>query len=386
MNGIYLDNSATTALCESAKARLSDALDHYGNPSSLHFAGVESAKILQGARDTLISSFGVRPSPSAEYGAIFTSCGTEANNLALRGVINAKNRKFMPKIITTDSEHPSILETLSSLEREGKAEVVRLATSGGSIDEDAFLAALDERTVLVSIMRVNNETGAVYDVPRLFELAKAKNPAILTHTDMTQAYLKVQTGLKNVDMATISGHKIHAPKGVAALIVKSELVKKKSIVPIMFGGGQESGFRSGTENIPGIAALHGAIEEGVAAQKSGESEKLRELREKFISALPDEVRVNEPKVCAPHIISITLPGIKSQTMLSYLSQNGICVSSGSACASHGNHKSYVLSAFGLSPKDADCTLRISLSRFTTEEELLYTAEMIKNGCEKLIRF
>ena len=386
MNGVYLDNSATTALCESAKARLSDALEHYGNPSSLHFAGVEAAKILQGARDALLSSFGIRTAPNAGYGVIFTSCGTEANNLAARGVINAKNRRFLPKIITTDSEHPSILETLSALEKEGKAEIVKLATKGGSIDESEFCAALDDRTVLVSIMRVNNETGAIYDIPRLFALAKAANPAIITHTDMTQAYLKVPTELKNVDMATISGHKIHAPKGVAALIVSHELVKKKSIVPIMFGGGQESGFRSGTENIPGIAALHGAIEEGTNALKDGESERLRDLREKFIAALPGEVRVNQPKVCAPHIISVTLPGIKSQTMLSYLSQNGICVSSGSACASHGNHKSYVLSAFGLSPKDADCTLRISLSRFTAEKELLYAAETIKDGCDKLIRF
>ena len=388
METVYLDNSATTPVCAKAKARMLDALGSVGNPSSLHFEGVRARKIINEARDALLLSLGVRPSPTAAYKAIFTSCGSESNDLALRGVLTAKNRKFVPRVITTDSEHPSVLETLAAFEKDGKAEVYRLSTAGGKILESELRNALNERTVLVSIMTVNNETGAVYDIKRLFFLVKSFDPAIITHTDMTQGFMKIRIpgGISalNADMATVSGHKIHAPKGVAALIVKSDLVGKGRISPTIHGGGQEDGMRSGTENLPGIAALHGAIEE--CKDFRDFEERALALRERFIRALPDEVKVNQPELFAPHIISLRMPRIKSQTMLSYLSSKGVCVSSGSACSSHKNTGSYVLAAYGLTPDEADSTVRISTSAYTTAEELDAAAAAITEGCRTLIRF
>lgn len=390
MGVIYLDNSATTRVSELARLRMLDALEHYGNPSSLHSEGMSARAILNGSREALLAALGVRGGANAPFKIIFTSCGTESNNLALRGVVNAKEHKVKPKMITTDSEHPSVLEPLSDMERAGKIDVVRLSTKGGVIDEGELKAAVDERTLLVSIMLVNNETGAIYDVERLFSLARSIKPDVITHSDMTQGFLKVIPGRiyasKNTDMITVSGHKIHAPKGIAALAVRSELFRSKRIAPIVFGGGQEDGFRSGTENMPGIAALHGAVEEGFDRLRSGFEDQMSALRDGFCAALPGEITVNRPPRCAPHIISLTLPGIKSQTMLSFLSQKGICVSAGSACSSHGNHGSYVLAAYGLTPKQADCTVRVSLSAFTAAGELSLAAEALAEGVAKLIRF
>jgi len=390
METVYLDNSATTLVCARSRERMLDALDHVGNPSSLHFEGVRARRIINEARSALLEALGVRPTPAPEYKVIFTSCGTESNDLALRGVLTAKNRKFIPRVITANSEHPSVLETLTCLEKEGKAEIIKLSTKGGAIDEGELKNALNERTVLVSIMTVNNETGAVYDIKKLFSLVKSVNPAIITHTDMTQGFMKIKLSggipALKADAVTVSGHKIHAPKGVAALIVKSDLVKRGQISPILRGGGQEEGMRSGTENLPGIAALHGAIEECKAALDSGFEERISNLRGRFVAALPDEVTINQPKSFAPHIISLTMPRIKSQTTLSFLSSKGICVSSGSACSSHKNTGSYVLAAYGLTPAEADSTVRISLSVYTTAEELDAAAAAITEGCRTLVRF
>ena len=383
---IYLDNSATTALCPEAEGAIRDAIVGFGNPSSLHSAGQAARKTVETARKQLLAALDVRLPDTRRV--IFTSCGTEANNLAIFGTIRAKSFRFLPRVITTDSEHPSILETLRYLEGRKEIELCCLSTRGGKIELSELDAALNERTVLLSLMQVNNETGAVYDVEAAFRLAKRKIPTVITHTDLTQGFLKVlpKGGYDKMgaDLITLSGHKIHAPKGIGALIVSAELLKAKRLVPHLFGGGQEGNLRSGTENVMGIAALGAAAKAGKATA-AADIERVSALRAKLIRALPDSVRINTPHAAAPHIVSLILPRIKSQTALNALSAKGICISSGSACASHGGHGSYVLLAFGLTPDEADCTLRISLSRFTTDQELLTAAEAIREVCDTLIQ-
>ena len=383
---IYLDNSATTPLCPEAVEAVQKAVTCYGNPSSLHSMGLDARKIVEEARKNLLSALDVRV--PATRRVFFTSCGTEANNLTLYGVIRAKKFRFLPRIITTDSEHPSILEPLRDLEARGEAEIVKLSTKEGKLDLAELDAALNERTVLVTLMQVNNETGAVYDIASAFKLAKRKVPTVLTHTDLTQGFLKVlPTGgydKLGADLMTVSGHKIHAPKGIGALIVSADLLKAKRLIPHLYGGGQEGGLRSGTENVMGIAALGAAAKAGKATAIA-DLQRMKEMRERFIELLPETVRVNKPAAAAPHIVSLTLPRIKSQSALNALSAKGIFVSSGSACSSHGGHGSYVLLAFGLSPENADCTLRVSLSRFTTDPELLTAAKAIREVCDTMIQ-
>ncbi len=381
---IYLDNSATTPLCASAKEAIDRAIQTYANPSSLHAAGLEAHKLIDTARTQLLSSLGLSADRTRKV--IFTSGGTEANNLAIFGVIRAKNFKFLPQIITTDSEHPSLLEPLESLSAQGLAEVVKLPTTGGKIDRSLLASLVCERTILVSIMSANNETGALYDVKGAFDTVKCINPSTVTHTDAVQAFLKTNVNFRSLkaDLITVSGHKINAPKGVGALIVSGDIIKAKKIVPIILGGGQESNFRSGTENVMGISAL------GAAAQHNKEKlssfiQKTTELSELFISLLPSEIKVNRPENHAPHIISITLPRIKSETALHFLSGKGIYVSSGSACASNGRHKSYVLSAYGLSDTDTDCTLRVSLSDTLSENDIRISVKVLWEALDKLVR-
>lgn len=383
---IYLDNSATTPLCPEAVEAIQTAIVCYGNPSSLHAMGISARKAVEDARKALLAALDVRVPTTRRV--FFTSCGSEANNMALFGIIRAKKFRFLPRIITTDSEHPSILEPLRHLEEHGEAEIVKISTKGGKLDLTELESALNERTVLLTLMQVNNETGAIYDISAAFKLAKRKIPTILTHTDLTQGFLKVLPvggyDKLGADLITVSGHKIHAPKGIGALIVSADVLKAKRLIPHLYGGGQEGGLRSGTENVMGITALGAAAKAGKATA-TADCQRMKALRELLIENLPDSIRVNAPAVAAPHIVSLTLPRIKSQSALNALSAKGIYVSSGSACSSHGGHGSYVLLAFGLSPEDADCTLRVSLSRFTTDPELLAAAEAIREVCDTMIQ-
>ncbi len=383
---IYLDNSATTYLCPEAKDALSRAVELCANPSSLHAAGQIAHKAVEEARAALLAALDVRLPATRKV--IFTSCGSEANNLAIFGTVRAKKFRHLPRIITTDSEHPSILEPLKALEARGEAEVVKLSTQGGKLDLAELDAALNERTVLLSVMLVNNETGAVYPVAEAFALAHRKIPGLLCHTDLTQGFLKVlpKGGYDKLgaDLLTVSGHKIHALKGIGALVVTKDVLKAKRLIPCLYGGGQEDGLRSGTENVAGILTLGAAAKAGRASAPA-DIARMADLRQMLRSALPDSVQVNVPATPAPHILSIRLPRIKSQTALNALSAKGIYVSSGSACAAHGGHGSYVLLGFGLTPDEADCTLRISLSRYTTDQELLAAAKAIREVCDTLIQ-
>ena len=359
------------------------AMEAFGNPSSLHSLGLSAEKIVTASRDAIFSALNIRNKDA--YRLYFTSSGSEANNQVLFGAAKAKNFRFTPRIITTDSEHPSVLEPLSVLKNSG-VEIVTLSTKGGKISLDEVREAVNERTILISIMAVNNETGAIYDLKSIFSLAKRLNPQIITHTDCVQGFLKIPFSPETVmaDAVSLSAHKIHGPKGVGALLLSKALITAKRVTPLIYGGGQEGGMRSGTENVIGIAGFGAAAKEAAASLTTFREEALA-LREAFLSALPQEVKVNKPEKFAPHIISITLPRLRSETLLHRLSAEGIFVSSGSACASNKKGSNYVLPAFGLSSEDADSTLRISLSRNTTKEDLLFTAERIAAAMNELIK-
>ncbi len=386
MREIYLDNSATTPICEDAKIKMNEAMECYGNPSSLHSKGFDSSKMIIDARNKILTSLFVRNGKPENL--IFTAGGTEADNLALMGVAYAKTRRAN-RIITTDSEHSAIENTLKVLENDG-FEVVRLTTKNGVIDIDEFTSAMNKNTLLVTMMHVNNETGAVYNIKECFKIAKQVNPDVVTHTDAVQSYMKLKVSPTELcaDLISISAHKIHGPKGIGALYVSPDVIKKKQIKAIIYGGGQEFGFRSGTENLIGIAGFGAAAYRGFK-NLAKDVTTMRELRTYALEKLSSlNVRVNLPKgECAPHIINITLPSIKSETMLHHLSAKGIYVSSGSACSSNSATKkiSRALRGFGLTDFDADCSMRISLSPFSKKEDIDELILALSEGIDKLVK-
>lgn len=384
MKEIYFDNSATTALTPAVKAAMCEAMECFGNPSSLHARGTEAALALRTARSEVGAALGERFLREGQL--IFTSCGTEATALALQGCAHAKARRTARTILTTDSEHPSVEENLKRLEAEGFT-VVRVSTKGGVPDMQTVREHCTRDLFMVSMMLVNNETGAEYPVGEVFRAARAGNPDCICHTDAVQGFLKVPFTAKSLgaDLITLSAHKIHGPKGVGALYVAPEMLTKKKIVPFLPGGGQESGLRSGTENTVGIAGFAAAVREGTA-HFSADAARMRAVSEHLIAGLTERgLRVNLPPVRAPHIVSLTLPDVKSETMLHFLSERGIAVSSGSACSSHAKHPSRTLLAFGLSPAQADCTLRVSLSAENTMQEADALLAALDAGLASLVR-
>ncbi len=385
MKEIYLDNSATTPLCETAVEKMNQAMRTYGNPSSLHAVGLAAQKLVDEAREIIGNLLGVRMMKPGEL--IFTSCGTEANNLAICGVAYAKRRRTAAKIITTDSEHPSVEKALELLEADGFT-VSRISTRGGVLNFEQLERELDNNVLLVTMMMVNNETGAMYDVARAFSLVRQRCPSAVTHCDAVQGFLKLRFNpmALGADLVSISSHKIHGPKGVGALYISRDILKQKKIVTRLPGGGQEFGFRSGTENVIGIAGFGGAAME-VGRELDAKIEKMASLREYAILKLSAlDVNLNIPLgKCAPHIINFTLPHLKSETMLHYLSGDGIYVSGGSACSSHSHAPSPTLLAFGLSPFDAENSIRVSLSEYNTEEDIDIFVNRLKNGLNVLVR-
>jgi cysteine desulfurase len=385
MPTIYLDNSATTPLCGEAVNAMTEAMGCFGNPSSLHGVGQSAHLLLNRARGQVAAALGVKAVKPSEL--IFTSCGTEASALAIFGTVYAKARRVGRRVITTDCEHPSVEEAMKRLEADG-LEVLRIPTHRGVLDTEAAIAALSEPTILVSMMMVNNETGACFDVAKVFAAAKAKDSRTVTHCDAVQGFLKVPftpAGIR-ADLVTVSAHKIHGPKGVGALYVHPDMVKTKRIIPFLPGGGQESGLRSGTENVIGICGFGAAAQAGFASRAS-DMAKMTALRERLEGKLAAMgVQMNIPAAArAPHILNLTLPDIKSQTMLNFLSAKGICVSSGSACSSHSTKVSPSLAAFGLSAHEADCSLRVSLSAQNTEAEVDALCEALETGIATLVR-
>lgn len=381
---IYLDNSATTPLSPAVKEKIVQMLDVYGNPSSLHSLGQRAEAELKTAREALLSALGARP---REGEFVFTSSGTEATSLAFFGCARAKERRDASRILITDSEHPSVKNTAAQLSKEG-FEIVQIPTRGGVLDMAALEAALDKKIFLASFMLVNNETGARYDVESAFRAIRAEYPDAITHCDAVQGFMKVMFTPSSLgaDFITVSGHKLHAPKGVGGLYISADIIKKKKISPFIFGGGQEKGMRSGTENTIGIAAFGTAVNDikQKRAQNATHLEQLYLYATEKLEALG--LRINRPEGArVSHIINLTLPRIKSETMLHFLSADGIFVSSGSACSSHSKNPSSALIAFGLTPEDADCSLRISLSEYNTKQDIDALVASLSTALERLVR-
>lgn len=382
---IYLDNSATTALCGQARQAMIEAMDRYGNPSSKHQLGLDAERMVEVARAQVASALGVRPGVGQIY---FTASGTEANNLAILGSVYAKERRTGNRIVTTEGEHSSVEAVMQKLERDG-FEVIRIPTKNGVLDMEFAARAIDKGTLLVSAMMVNNETGALYDLKSLFALAKRNNPSVVTHCDAVQGFMKAifSPAAIGADLLTVSSHKIHGPKGVGALYVSAEILKAKKLIPVTLGGGQEGGMRSGTENVIGIAGFGAAA---AAAQSSLRADlahmtRLRTYLEGGLAQI-EGVTLNLPVgTRAPHVVNLTLPDIKSETMLNYLSAKDIYVSSGSACSSHGHATSRALAAFGLTAERADCALRISLCPSNTEADADALCRALADGVRTLVR-
>ena len=387
IKSIYLDNSATTRISDVALAKYNEvSLGNFGNPSSLHGLGFNAEREIEAARKNILTSLGVR-----DASVIFTASGSEANNLALIGRALAKERYMRgAKIITTEGEHASVDEPLARLEKMG-FRIAKIPTVGGRLDLDALRREMTGDVILVSMMMVNNETGALYDIKGAAAIVKAGAKDALVHIDATQSYMKMPMNMRTLgaDMITISSHKIGGPKGVGALVVGSAVMKAKGLAPIILGGGQEGGMRSGTENVPGIAAFGAAVGEEMK-NLAKNVEKMGSLRGYLIEKLTrdatfSEISITSPENHAPHILNITLPKIKSETMLHYLSAEGIFVSSGSACSSNSKHVSSALVAFGRSEAEADCSIRISFSHENTREDVDALCEALKGGLSRLAR-
>ncbi len=391
MKTVYFDNSATTPLLPEVKAAMVDAMELYGNPSSLHSMGAAAEKAVSAARKTILSALGVRQiSKITEQSLIFTAGGTEADNLALMGVAAAKTFPAGKKIIISDSEHPAVIEPAEVLAKRG-FNIIKIPTKNGVPDYRMIEDAADKDTILASFMLVNNETGAIYDIKRISQIVKGKNPSAIIHTDCVQGFMNLPFSPRTLgaDLISVSAHKIGGPKGVGALYVAPEILVKKQLSPIIFGGGQEFGTRSGTENVLGIIGFGEAVSANMA--HFDESEKAKnELYSYLVSALSDksrfpDIKLNIPEDHAPNIISITLPNIKSETMLHGLSAEGIFISSGSACASNTGHKSHVLRAYGLSEREIDCTIRVSLGGANTTEEGEFFLRVFEEKLKTLVR-
>lgn len=382
---IYFDNSATTKMSKGALAVLNEmATDHFGNPSSLHAIGLDAEKKLSSARDILARSIGLLRYTRGEV--VFTSGGTESNNLAILGSVFAKKRQGNEKILTTVGEHSSVEEPLAFLEKLGY-NIVRVPTKGGELDLN-FIRENARGCILASFMHVNNETGALYDLAGAFGIVKELSPEAVTHADCVQSYQKVKFTKKSLgaDLISVSGHKVNGPKGVGALFVGADIIKAKKISPLFYGGGQETGIRSGTENLYSVCAFAKAVSEHM--ENKDESKALEELRQYIVEGAKkiDGVRVNSPKNSAPHIVSLTVFGIRSETLLHYLSKEEIYVSSGSACASNAPKKSSAaLIGFGLDESEADSTVRISLCAQNTREEADKLFLALLNATKALVR-
>ena len=347
---------------------------NFGNPSSLHRAGLDAQLVVDRARKIIADSVGASPE-----NIIFTSGATESNNLALRGASAAYGRKRR-KIVVSAVEHASVDETASALEKSG-FEVVRISPrEDGKIYAADFLAACDENTCLVSMMLVNNETGYILPVKETFSAVKRRFPDIITHCDCVQGYMKlpVRVGALCADLMSLSAHKIHGVKGAGALYIKKGI----RVLPVVTGGKQEKGIRSGTESVPMIAAFAAAAE-ALAPTIAQRSQRASELKKHLLSRLSEipQISVNSPDDGSPYIINISAEGKRSEIMLHFLESREIYVSSGSACSK--GVQSGVLGMFGITGKRADSALRISITAETTENELDLFVSALSEGLEKL---
>lgn len=370
----YLDNSATTCLCSSAKERMVEAINkYYGNPSSLHSAGTAAQRQLDAARAAVAKSL----SCEAEE-IVFTGSGTLANNAAIFGAAHALRRRGN-RIVTTCVEHPSVSECMAQLEKEGFEVIYLKVDKYGKINKSELMQAVNSKTILISLMYVNNEVGSIMPVETARLAVKRAGAPALIHCDAIQAYgkLPIKPSRLGVDLMSASAHKINGPKGVGFLYVR----KGVRLAPYIFGGGQEGKIYSGTQPMPAIMGLHGAVEE--LPDLTAQLEKTTALRDYFVQEAGkiNGIVINSGEDALPYIVNISAIGHPSQTMLNYLSDSGVYVSGGSACAK--GHRSKVLTAMGLAPERIDSALRVSFSRFTTREEVDMLLCALENGVNTL---
>ncbi len=370
----YLDNSATTRVCpEAAGAALEAMTELYGNPSSTHTLGREAKKLLDRSRKQAAEALGCTPGE-----VVFTSCGSESDNWAVLGGAEAMKRRGK-HVISSLVEHDAVRRSLDELEDRG-FQVTRLRpASDGSVPVQAVLDALREDTVLVSLMLVNNETGGVTDIAGIAKALKGAGSQALLHTDAVQGFLKVPFAAKSLgaDLISVSGHKIHAPKGVGALYIRSGLRLK----PFLVGGGQEDGRRAGTEAMPQIAAFGEACRVGKAGMAENVG-KMRQLKEAALTRLREEIpELRWIDSDAPHILSVSLPGWRSEVLMNFLEAREVYVSKSSACKKGG--RSHVLEAIGLDARTIDGAIRIGLSRENTREDIDALCRGLKDARDSL---
>ncbi len=376
MRYIYLDNSATTMVCkEAAQKALEIMTEKYGNPSSLHSKGFEAQKELESAREAAAALI------QAEKDEIyFTSGGTESNNTAVLGAAEALARRGS-RIVTTSVEHSSVIEAMQRLEARGFEVIYLNPDSSGRISTGQLAEVIDKKTILVSIMAVNNETGAVQPIEAVRRLIDRAGAPALFHVDAVQAFGKLPLKPKKtgIDLLSASSHKIHGPKGAGLLYIR----KGARIIPLHYGGEQEKKIRPGTEPIPAICGMGAAIR--ALPDMKQEMEYIRSLEERCRQGLLKikNVHINSDEECLPYIINFSVRGIRSETMLHYLAQKGIFVSSGSACAK--GKKSHVLTAMGLSQELADSAVRVSFSRYNTADDVDDLLKELTNADNTLAR-
>ena len=368
----YLDNSATTRVLDSVKEICVRTMcSDYGNPSSMHRKGVEAEQYIRQTKRVIASTL-----KADEKELVFTSGGTESNNMALIGGALA-NRRRGNHIITTCIEHPSVSQPLNYLESQGFRVTYLPVDHFGLVDLDALKDALCEDTILVSVMYVNNEIGAVEPIEEIARMVKGYRSDILFHVDAIQAFGKyrITPSRQGIYLLSVSGHKIHGPKGIGFLYIRD----KVKVTPVVYGGGQQRGLRSGTENVPGIAALGIAVQE-CYKDLPGHVEEMYRLKELFSRGVLDlpGTRVNGPegREGAPHIVSVSFDGVKSEVLLHALEDKGIYVSAGSACSSNHPSVSATLKAIGVRRNLLDATLRFSFGLLTNEEEIRYTIQAL----------
>lgn len=365
----YLDNSSTTRPYDAVVDKVAEVMKYeYGNPSSLHRLGIAAEKEIKLARERIAQT--LKASPGEIY---FTSGGTESDNLAILGACGVSRGR---QIISTPLEHPAVMNTLAKLKEEGWRVDFIPVDGDGIVQLPAFEDLLSEDTALVTAMLVNNEIGAVQPIARMARVLKRKCPKAYFHVDAVQGYCKVPCDVRElgVDLISISGHKIHGPKGIGALYVK----KGSRLAPILFGGGQQDNLRPGTENVPGIAGLGLAAElcYGHMQKSIPVMQRLRARLEEGLTEKIERIRINTPANGAPHILNVSFGGVRSEVVLHSLESQGIYVSSGSACSSHKKEPSYVLTAIGVPRDMIDGSIRFSLSEFTTEEDIDATVDAL----------
>lgn len=370
---IYLDNAATTQVCpEAAEAAVRLMTENFGNPSSTHALGRKARDELKNARTIIASSLGAQPEE-----IYFTAGGTEGDNWAIRSGCHLMRHKGR-HIISSAAEHDAVRKSLATMEDHGYEVTLLSPGRDGAIHAEDVVNALRPDTVLVSLMLVNNETGAITDIPAIAKALKAHHSQALLHTDAVQAYIKLPFTVRSLgaDMITLSAHKLHAPKGTGALYVRKGL----QLPGFLVGGGQESGRRAGTEGLPGICAFAAAVK--AAKEDHAYHQRLRSLRALAVSSLsetvPEAIIIGDG---APHILCVSLPGYRSEVLLNYLDKYGICISKGSACKKGA--RSHVLETMGLSASVIDGAIRVSFGRFTTEADMTEFVKVLKEARDTL---